>query len=68
MLATKEEQVFNDYVECVKGIFMDESKNLKAYFCDKCEEEVYSLICRRIDGEDYDVCSECYEEEVSQCL
>ena len=47
-----------------KGIFMDESNGGKAYFCDKCGEEVYSLICRRIDGEDYDICSVCYEEPV----
>jgi hypothetical protein len=36
----------------------------KTYFCDKCKIEVYSLICRRIDGEDYDICDQCYEEEV----
>ena len=36
----------------------------KLYICDSCYAEVYSLICRRIDGEDYDICENCYEEEV----
>ena len=38
----------------------------KLYICDKCYAEVYSLICRKMDGEDYDICSECYEEEVKE--
>jgi len=40
--------------------------NKKVYFCDHCEEEVYSLICRRIDGEDYDICDTCFEEETGK--
>ncbi len=49
-----------------KGIFVNEEDAKKAYFCDACGEEVYSLLCRRIYGKDYDICGECYEEEVKK--
>ena len=38
-------------------------KGQKIYTCDRCTAEVCSLLCRRTDGEDYDICSDCYEEE-----
>ncbi len=38
----------------------------KLYLCDSCYAEVYSLICRFIDGEWVDVCSDCLEEEVKE--
>jgi hypothetical protein len=38
---------------------------MKTYYCMCCGLEVYSLICRRIDGEDWDICFECYEREVN---
>jgi len=38
----------------------------KIYICMKCGLEVWSLICRRIGGEDFDICSECYDEEVKE--
>jgi len=36
----------------------------KLYVCDCCFAEVYSLLCRFINGEWYDVCTKCHEEEV----
>ena len=42
--------------------------NKKIYHCMKCGREVWSLICRRIDGEDWDICSDCLEKEESKCL
>ena len=38
----------------------------KIYICNKCYAEVYSLICRIIDGEWIEVCSQCYDEEVGK--
>jgi len=38
----------------------------KLYLCDSCYAEVYSLICRYINGEWYDVCEQCHEEEVKK--
>jgi len=39
-------------------------QTIKIYYCDKCRLEVYSLLCRRMIGIDYDICDKCYEEEV----
>ncbi len=36
----------------------------KIYICMSCGLEAWSLVCRRIDGEDWDVCSDCFEEKV----
>lgn len=36
----------------------------KFYFCSVCHNKVYSLICRFINGEWYDICSDCLEKEV----
>ena len=33
------------------------------YLCDRCGAEVYSLICRQIEGRNHDICSLCYEKE-----
>jgi len=35
----------------------------KLYICDSCYAEVYSLLCRFINGEWYDVCTKCHDEE-----
>ena len=37
---------------------------LKVYICDRCTAEVYSLVCRFIDGEWEEICQKCHEEEV----
>jgi len=36
----------------------------KVYICSVCYAEVYSLICRVINGEWIEVCFQCYQEEV----
>jgi hypothetical protein len=38
-------------------------KGGKIYLCDRCFKEVYSLMCGRVNGKNYDVCVECYAQE-----
>ena len=40
----------------------------KLYICDSCYAEVYSLLCRFINGEWYDVCTKCHDEEKVKCI
>ena len=38
----------------------------KLYICDSCYAEVFSLICRRIDGKDWDICFECHDLHIAK--
>jgi len=47
----------------MKGIIECAGQRVHYYLCDNCKAEVYSLLCRRIDGKDWDICFECWEQE-----
>lgn len=45
-----------------KDIFVNEEDAKKAYFCDACGEEVWSLICHLVDGKEVCLCDECHQK------
>ena len=50
----------------MKKIIEHDGRRDHLYLCDCCLKEVYSLLCRRIDGKDWDICDKCYQEEVKE--